>query len=245
MSWKKSILDCLGIPNGFGARNESNRQDWLEKTLARIPSGSRILDAGAGELAQKKYCSHLEYIAQDFAAYDGEGDGKGLQTGSWDQSQLDIVSDITDIPEADETFDAILCVEVLEHLPEPLMAIKEFVRLLKPGGHLVLTAPFCSLTHFAPYHFYSGFNEYFYTEHLTKLGFEVVEITPNGNYYEYIAQEVRRTIGPGLVQDKGRPSLIDKLGAILYLRHLAKMSKSNTESHRTLCYGYHVLARKR
>ena len=64
--------------------------------------------------------------------------------GSWDQTGLDIVGDITSIPEPDASFDAILCVEVLEHVPDPLAALRELGRLLKPNGQLILTAPFCS-----------------------------------------------------------------------------------------------------
>ena len=131
--------------------NQQNREIWLEEALKKIPTGSRILDAGAGELRYKEFCEHLNYVSQDFAQYNGEGDSKGLQTGTWDQTKLDIISDITEIPELDDSFDAIMCVEVFEHLPDPTLAIKEFARLLKSGGTLIITAPFCSLTHFAPY----------------------------------------------------------------------------------------------
>jgi len=55
-----------------------------------------------------------------------------------------------------------------------------------------MTAPFCSLTHFAPYHFSTGFNKYFYSHHLEKLGFEVKELIANGNFFEFMAQELRR-----------------------------------------------------
>ncbi|MRR36812.1 SAM-dependent methyltransferase, partial [bacterium] len=147
---------------GFGTHNESTREDWLEQALREIPAGSRILDAGAGELRYRKFCCHLEYVSQDFAQYDGRGDTVGLHSGSWDQTKLDIVSDITAIPEPDGSFDAILCVEVLEHLPDPLAALREFARLLRSGGQLVVTAPFCSLTHLAPYFFSTGFSRYFY-----------------------------------------------------------------------------------
>lgn len=133
-----------------GTRNESTRETWLKQALRQIPAGSRILDAGAGQLRHKKLCSHLDYLSQDFAQYDGRGDGSGLQTGSWDQSKIDIVSDIIDIPESDGSFDAVMCIEVLEHLPNPLLALQEFARLLRPGGHFIVTAPFCSLTHFRP-----------------------------------------------------------------------------------------------
>lgn len=76
-----------------------------------ISAVSRILDAGAGELAYKHFCSHLHYVSQDFAQYDGKGNASGLQMGTWDQSNLDIISDITSIPEKDASFDAIMCIK--------------------------------------------------------------------------------------------------------------------------------------
>lgn len=82
-----------------------------------------------------------------------------------------LVSDITMIPAPDASFDAILCSEVLEHVPEPTHALDEFVRLLKPGGTLILTAPFASLVHMAPYHYCSGFSRYWYEHHLPLRGF--------------------------------------------------------------------------
>ncbi|WP_291315610.1 class I SAM-dependent methyltransferase [Desulfuromonas sp.] len=97
----------------IGTHNLANREKWLELALQQIPAGSRILDAGAGELQYKRFCSHLNYVSQDFAKYDGNGNGSGLQVGGWDQSRIDIVSDITSIPRPDSSFDAIMCIEVL------------------------------------------------------------------------------------------------------------------------------------
>ena len=138
----------------------------------------------------KNFCTHLKYVSQDFSKYNGKGDGKGLQTKDWDDNNLDIISDIINIPEPDESFNAIMCVEVFEHLPKPILAVKEFSRLIKDGGYLIITAPFCSLTHYSPYHFYTGYNRYFYETHLQKHNFEILEIESNGNYFEYIAQEL-------------------------------------------------------
>jgi len=80
-----------------GTTNESERVKWIEETLKKIPAGLTILDAGAGESQFKKFCDHLKYIAQDFGQYSGEGN-VGLQTGTWDNTKLDIVSDILSIP---------------------------------------------------------------------------------------------------------------------------------------------------
>jgi SAM-dependent methyltransferase len=227
-----------------GRRNENSRVEWLEKTLSKIPLGSRILDAGAGELKFKKFCSHLKYVAQDFAKYDGKGDGTGLQPGDWDQTRLDIICDICNIPEPDESFDAILCVEVFEHLPNPLAAIKEFSRLLKAGGYLILTAPFCSLTHFAPFHFYTGFNRYFYEKHLPEQGFKIVELEKNGNFFEYLAQEVWRIRHMAKRYAAKCPNPLEMFAMLIMLKMLGRFSRVDTGSNEILCYGYHVLARK-
>jgi len=175
-----------------GTLNEISRIKWLEKTLKKIPKGNLILDAGAGEKQFKIFCSHLNYISQDFAQYKPDEIQEGLQVERWDYGDLDIISDIASIPKDDAFFDAIMCTEVFEHIINPRNAVKEFSRLLKSNGYLIITAPFCSITHFAPYHFYSGFNKYFYENELKSNGFKIIEITTNGNYFEYLAQELRR-----------------------------------------------------
>ncbi|HXM47106.1 MAG TPA: methyltransferase domain-containing protein [Pyrinomonadaceae bacterium] len=228
-----------------GTHNEADREAWLRRVLKDIPSGASILDAGAGEQKFKSLCAHLKYTAQDFAQYDGRGDATGLQMGSWDQTKLDIVSDISAIPLPDESFDAIVCVEVLEHLPTPLLALKEFSRLLKKGGRLIVTAPFCSLTHFAPYHFYSGFSRYFYSTHFPAYGFEITEMQENGNYFEYLAQEVRR-----LPEIAGRyandsPGWWDNLVLRKTLKMLERFTSKDRNSAELLHFGYHVVAIKR
>lgn len=228
----------------FGLSNEKVREKWLEDVLQKIPAGQRILDAGAGELKYKKFCSHLDYITQDFAQYDGSGDGSALQTGTWDNTRLDIISDITDIPLPNASLDAIMCVEVFEHLPEPIKAIKEFSRLLKNKGKLIITAPFCSLTHFAPYHFYSGFNTYFYEKHLIENGFRIVEIQKNGDYFEYLAQEIIRLPAMAKRYSQSRLIIWHYLIMFMLLKILKKLSKNNRGSQEVLYFGCHILAEK-
>ena len=243
--WHKHISPPPYHPSiKAGTENNSDRTKWVEEKLNDIPKGKRILDAGAGELRYKPFCTHLDYVAQDFNMYDGKGDGKSLQMGSWEQSEIDIICDIVDIPEPDNSFDVILCSEVFEHLPEPIKAIKEFSRLLKKSGKLILTAPFCSLSHFTPYHFYSGLNRYWYEKFLIQHGFKIIEIVQRGNYFEFIAQELIRLESIAIEYSGKNIEKTIKKPILQVLRFLDDCSKADTDSRELLCYGYHVFAEK-
>jgi ubiquinone/menaquinone biosynthesis C-methylase UbiE len=47
----------------------------------------------------------------------------------------------SDLPYEDATFDAVIVVDVLEHVPDPAHVVQEIVRVLKPGGRLVGFVP--------------------------------------------------------------------------------------------------------
>jgi SAM-dependent methyltransferase len=227
-----------------GTLNEQTRTAWVIKALQQLSPGDRLLDAGAGEQQYRKYCAHLNYVSQDFAKYNPCNSPVGLQVDNWNYGHLDIICDITAIPERDESFDAILCTEVLEHVPNPILAITEFARLLRTGGTLIVTAPFCSLTHFAPYHFVTGFNRYFYDRHLVDQGLELIELTPNGSYFEYLAQELRRLPGVSRRYSKHGLGRIARWALWYLLRRLAQFIGDDSGSSELLCFGYHVRAVK-
>ena len=170
---------------------DEEREKWVRKELKNIPAGQSLLDIGAGECPYKHDSQHLEYLSQDVGQYDGKGNQSGLHTGSWDFSKIDIVCDILDIPE-NRTYDNILCTEVLEHVADPVLAIGKFSNLLKKGGNVILTAPFNSLTHFAPYHFATGFNQYWYRTHLERAGFEIISMETSGGAFDVLFAEISR-----------------------------------------------------
>lgn len=222
--------------------NEEVRNQWLRQTLAGLPAGSRLLDAGAGELRNKPLCAHLTYVSQDICQYEGKGDTKGIQTGTWDTSQIDLVCDITNIPEEDSSFDAILCSEVFEHLPDPLRALDEFSRLLKPDGKLILTAPFASMVHFAPYHYGTGFSRYWYEYHLPLRRFDIQELMPNGDWFSFAKQEILRL--PRMARRYGDwcwplSYLVAGLG-VLYFSLRGKSRSAEDVG----CFGWHCVASK-
>ncbi len=231
------------MPLTVGSKNEETRVKWIKSAIKKIPDGLTILDAGAGECQFKKFCSHLNYISQDFGKYDGSKE-VGLQIKGWDNSKLDIVSDITEIPLPNASVDAIMCTEVFEHIPDPVKAIHEFKRLLKPNGYLIITAPFASLTHFAPYHFASGLSRYFYEHHLYNNDFNIEEIDFNGNFFEFVAQETGRIPSIAAKYSSAKLNFIEKRLLRLNLWILQKLSNGDKGSSELLCFGIHVFARK-
>jgi SAM-dependent methyltransferase len=244
-SWLKRTLKAR-IKRWVGTNNAEVREAWVERKLRELPAGSRLLDAGAGELQYKRFCGHLKYVSQDFGQYTGVGDGSGLQTGTWDNSATDIICDITQIPEPDGSFDAILCIEVLEHLEAPIEALREFTRLLRPGGVLILTAPFASLTHQSPYHFYSGFNRHFYRRWLDRLGFAIEELVPNGNFFDFVCQELGRagSVARTYTRNQKAFGVLENAARAICLRSLKRLSSRDAGSDELLCFGYLIKAVK-
>jgi ubiquinone/menaquinone biosynthesis C-methylase UbiE len=232
------------MKNPVGTKNASTRDRWIESVVREIPSGARILDAGAGEQQYKSLCSHLTYISQDFAKYTGDGDSAGLQKKTWHAGAVDLVCDITSIPEPDESFDAVMCTEVLEHLPDPLRALRELTRLLKRDGLLILTAPFDSLTHFSPHFFCTGFGKNYYAYWLERLGYAILSMEFNGNYFEYVAQELRRI--PAMAQKYSglKAGWLSRASSHCILNFLKRASGLDRGSSELCSYGIHVLARK-
>lgn len=59
----------------------------------------------------------------------------------------DIVGDIHALPFADDSQPAIACESVLEHVEDPIRAVKELYRVLEPGGYLYVYVPFLFYYH--------------------------------------------------------------------------------------------------
>jgi SAM-dependent methyltransferase len=130
----------------------------------------RVLDLGAG-----------------WAPYSKEIKGAGVVTIDHDASRLPMaVGACTALPFGDNSFDSILCTEVLEHVSEPDEALKELARVVKPGGAVYATAPMLWCLHYEPYDFYryTGFG----LKHLfEKHGFRVDKVEPIGGFFTFFS----------------------------------------------------------
>jgi SAM-dependent methyltransferase len=220
--------------------NQYERDVFVISELKKINAGSKVLDAGCGSQRYRIYCNHLHYHGQDFGQYstdekkmigtEGMGGAMGYAYGG-----LDYIGNVWAVDESDAYFDVILCTEVFEHIPYPIETIKEFSRLLKPGGTLILTAPSNCLRHMDPFFFYSGFSDRWYEKFLNDFGFKITTSHTVGDYYRWLAVEIARTAMSH--------SIISKV--ILFPSFLYYFFKKKTpRSIDTLCMGYLVAAIK-
>ncbi|MBT9150493.1 MAG: Demethylrebeccamycin-D-glucose O-methyltransferase [candidate division WS2 bacterium] len=120
---------------------EENKLDdyILKRELKSLPNKGLILDIGCGGGRIMDYLSN--FLKSKVIGIDID---YSLLKGKKDV----ICSDTQLLPFKNNVFDAITGVEVLEHVPNPGMCIKELYRVLKGGGTLILTTPIFNLPHF-------------------------------------------------------------------------------------------------
>ena len=109
----------------------------------------------------------------------------------WPRSdKVTYVGDIQDISMiADASYDSAICLEVLEHIPDPFQAAREIYRILKPGGTVIVSVPHLSRLHDEP-HDYFRFTIHGLHHLLTSTGFEVLEIQKKGGIFSFLGHQV-------------------------------------------------------
>lgn len=112
---------------------------YLRRLLSLSDS---ILDIGTSQRFAKELKPYealfegKKYVAAGYLPPRGHG-----------EYDCDCHQDIEKMDFEDGRFDAVICLEVLEHVGNPFRAAREIARVLRPGGHLLLTAPFLAQHH--------------------------------------------------------------------------------------------------
>lgn len=95
-------------------------------------------------------------------------------------ARADVLADAASLPFATSSLDAVVGLEVIEHTRDYQAAMREFFRVLKPTGTLVLSMPFLYPIHDAP-HDYQRLTEHGLRRDLTAAGFEIVRLSKSGH----------------------------------------------------------------
>jgi SAM-dependent methyltransferase len=137
----ESCLDCLDealrskyniVPT---ANVSENRYDPIALAIIDECREGLVLDCGAGK--QATYYDNV--VNFEIVAYD----------------TTDVLGVAEELPFADESFDAVLSLNVLEHVSNPFACASEIARVLKPGGKLYCVVPFLQPVHAYPHHYFN------------------------------------------------------------------------------------------
>lgn len=133
----------------------------------------RVLDLGAG---MAKYKEIIVKNAGNYVACDVRK-----------TENIDTICDVTNLVFAPESFDTIISTQVFEHVSNPFLVAGEIKKVLKSGGHAIITAPFM-----APFHPDPKDNFRFSKEGLEEIfksnGFEIVESGIYGGFFMVISE---------------------------------------------------------
>lgn len=90
----------------------------------------------------------------------------------------------------------------------------------------------------------TGFNKYFYEAILSENNFRIIEIEYNGNFYEYMAQEIRRINDIAREYSKDTLSKVELKASSIVLKALKRFNDKDKNSNELLAFGIHVFAEK-
>lgn len=123
--------------------------------------GGRLLDIGCGSKPYQNLCAATEYVGMELDTPENRS-----------SKNADIFYDGKSFPFPDASFDSVILNQVLEHVFEPDLLMKEISRVLKTSGKLLITVPFFWDEHEQPYDYarYTSFGLKYLVE---KYRFEI------------------------------------------------------------------------
>ena len=149
----------------------------IERSISLLAPqlGGEFLDVGCGAQPYAGYFTHVtRKRACDFNAKRG---------------QVDFECPADRIPLPDGSLDSILCTEVLEHVPDPPAVWREFSRVLRAEGKVLLATPMYWPGHEEPYDFYR-YPEFGLRRLARETGFEVLQLVPRGGAWAFFGQVI-------------------------------------------------------
>ncbi len=136
-------------PEGFDTGLiDASMSGWLKQETAELIEGFKILpedvvlDAGCGDSPFLYFCAKqgAEVIFADIDEQKVSAMSKRLE-GTKARSIMALVCDACSLPLEDASASKIIAMEILEHVDDPHVLLKELVRVGKPGAQYLITIP--------------------------------------------------------------------------------------------------------
>jgi len=147
--------------------------------VPNLPANSRVLDLGGNKFRKRGQFDIEHYNLRVVYA--------NLSTAK----QPDVLVDAAWAPFQGECFDAVICSELLEHVPDPLVILREVHRVLRVGGTLLSCAPFLYRIHGDPYDF-GRYTDYSWHSILQEVGFHDIMIEQQGLFYSVLVDFLKQ-----------------------------------------------------
>lgn len=169
--------DLAGLPHKQYLSPAALSQFRVTLPLLLAHARGRLIDLGCGDMPFRAN------VAGQVSAYDS----LDLFPRRVDVTFIGDIQHMSMI--GDGVYDTGLCIEVLEHVPDPFQAAREIYRILAPGGRLIVSVPHLSRLHDEPHDYYR------YTRHglrrlLEQAGFAVPVIQKRGGFFSFVGHQV-------------------------------------------------------
>lgn len=148
------------------------------RNVASLPDGGLILDLGGNRIAKR-------------GLFDIERcDLRVIYANLSTAKRPHVQAEAEHLPFMAGRFDAVICSELLEHVPEPPAVLSEIHRVLRQEGTLLICVPFMNRIHGDP-HDYGRYTDYYWLRTLQDLGFGEIFVEKQGLFWSVLADMLR------------------------------------------------------
>ncbi len=188
-----------------------------------LPAGSVVLDLGGNRIGKRGVFDIERY------------DFRVIYANLSRAKQPDLQTEASCLPFREAIFDAVICSELLEHVPCPPVVMSEIFRILRKGGTLLICVPFLTRIHGDPYD-YGRYTDYYWSETLRSAGFTELHIERQGGFWCVLTDMLRelavRKRNSGFLSKPWPGALLERMISLAKSKALAWDSHSDGRNKR-------------